>query len=53
MKLDLVIFYTKDLDRTIEFYRDKVDLEVDYIQEDRFASFKFENGNLGMKQAKE
>ncbi len=53
MKLDSVIFYTKELDRAIKFHRDKIGLEVDYIQEGRFASFKFENGNLGIKQAKE
>ncbi len=53
MKIDSAIFYTEDLNRTITFYRDKIGLEVDYIQKDRFASFKFENGKLGIKQAKE
>jgi len=53
MKLDSVIFYTKNLDRIIPFYKEKVGLEVDYIQEGKFASFKLENGKLGIKQAKE
>ncbi|MEK0369488.1 MAG: VOC family protein [Nitrosopumilus sp.] len=53
MKLDSVIFYTKDLDKVITFYRDKIGLEVDYIQKGKFASFKFENGKLGIKQTEE
>lgn len=53
MKLDSAVFYTNNLEKAIAFYRDTVGLEVDYIQEGRFASFKFENGKLGIKQAKE
>jgi len=53
MKLDSAIFYTKNLDKIIPFYKEKVGLEVDYIQEDKFVSFKFKNGKLGIKQAKE
>lgn len=53
MKLYSVIFYTKNLDRIIKFYRDEIGLEVDYIQEGKFVSFKLENGRLGIKQAKE
>jgi len=53
MRLDSVIFYTKNLDRIILFYKEKVGLEVDYIQEGKFVSFKLENGKLGIKQAKE
>ena len=53
MKLHSAIFYTKDLDRIIEFYKDKIGLEVDYIQEGKFVSFKLEKGSLGIKQAKE
>ncbi len=53
MKLHSAIFYTKDLDRIIKFYKDKIGLEVDYIQEGKFVSFKLENGKLGIKQAKE
>jgi len=53
MKLDSVIFYTNNLGKAVSFYCDKVGLEVDYIQEDRFASFKFKNGKLGIKKAKE
>ena len=53
MKLNSAIFYTKDLNKAIPFYKEVVGLEVDYIQESRFASFKLENGKLGIKQAKE
>ena len=53
MKLDSVIFYTNNLEKVILFYRDIVGLDIEYIQEGKFASFKFENGRLGIKQAKE
>jgi predicted enzyme related to lactoylglutathione lyase len=53
MKLDSAIFYTNNLEKVINFYRDVISLEVDYIQEGHFASFKFKNGKLGIKQAKE
>ena len=53
MKLHSAIFYTKDLDKAIKFYKDKIGLEVDYIQEGRFASFKLGDAYLGIKQAKE
>jgi len=53
MKLNSVIFYTKDLKKAISFYKEIVDLEIDYIQEGRFVSFKLGSGNLGIKQAKE
>ena len=53
MKLNSAIFYTKNLDKIISFYKEIVKLEIDYIQEGRFASFKLGNGKLGIKQAKE
>ncbi len=53
MKIHSVVFYTKDLNKVVPFYRDIIGLEVDYIQEGSFASFKFENGRLGIKQAQE
>jgi predicted enzyme related to lactoylglutathione lyase len=53
MKLDSAVFYTNNLEKTIPFYRDIVGLNIEYIQEGKFASFKFENGRLGIKQAKE
>ena len=53
MKLDSAVFYTNDLDRIIEFYRDILKFKVDYIQEGRFASFDLGNAKLGIKQTKE
>lgn len=53
MKIHSAIFYTKDLNGIISFYRDVVGLEVNYIQEGKFASFKLGNGCLGIKQASE
>lgn len=53
MKLDSAIFYTNNLGKAVSFYKDLIGLEVDYIQEGKFASFKLENGNLGIKQTKE
>lgn len=53
MKLNSAVFYTNNLERVISFYRDVVGLDIDYIQEGKFISFKFENGKLGIKQAKE
>ena len=53
MKLNSAIFYTKNSKKIISFYKEIVGLEVDYIQEERFVSFKLENGKLGIKQAKE
>ena len=53
MKLDSAVFYTNNLEKVISFYRDIVGLDIEYIQENKFASFKFKNGRLGIKQAKE
>lgn len=53
MKLQSAIFYSSDLGKVISFYKNIIGLEVDYIQEGIFASFNFENGKLGIKQAKE
>ncbi len=53
MKLDSAIFYTNNLEKVIPFYRNIVGLNIEYIQEGKFVSFKFENGRLGIKQAKE
>ena len=53
MKVDSVIFYTKNFDEVIEFYKDKIGFEVGFIAEGKFASFKFENTNLGIKNAVE
>lgn len=54
MKLDSAVFYTNDLEKVVDFYEDKIGLEVDYISEGKFASFKFTNGvRLGIKKAVE
>ncbi|XLQ20745.1 MAG: VOC family protein [Candidatus Moraniibacteriota bacterium] len=53
MKLDSAVFYSNNLNVTIPFYRDVLGLDVNYIQENRFASFNFENGKIGIKQKKE
>lgn len=54
MELESAVFYTNDLSRVVEFYRDLIGLSVDYIQEGRFASFIFDNKvKLGIKQKKE
>ncbi len=54
MKLDSAVFYSNDLEKAIEFHRDVMGFEVEYIQEGRFVSFIFPNGaKLGIKQRKE
>ncbi len=54
MKLDSAVLYTNDVGKAIEFYRDFVGLELDYQQEGKFASFRFENGvRLVIKKAVE
>ena len=37
MKLDSAIFYTNNLEEIISFYKDIIELEIDYIQENRFS----------------
>jgi predicted enzyme related to lactoylglutathione lyase len=53
MRLDSAVFYSNDIEKAINFYRDTIGLEVDYIQEGKYASFSFENAKLGIKQRKE
>ncbi len=53
MKLDSAIFYTNNLKKAIDFYKNTVGLSLDYVREDKFASFNLGNGKLGIKQAKE
>jgi predicted enzyme related to lactoylglutathione lyase len=51
MKLDSAIFYTVDLERSVEFYKDIVGLDLDFHTEGKFAAFRFEGGvKLGIKQ---
>jgi predicted enzyme related to lactoylglutathione lyase len=53
MKLDSAVFYSNDIEKAINFYKDTIGLEVDYIQEGKYASFNFENAKFGIKQRKE
>ncbi|RJO61428.1 VOC family protein [candidate division WS5 bacterium] len=49
MKLDSAVFFTKDIERAVEFYRDKMGFKVEYINLN-FASFIFPNeARLGIK----
>ncbi len=51
MKLDSAVFYTNDVDKTTEFYKDVVGLKLDYRQDDKYVSFWFENSvRLGIKK---
>lgn len=53
MKLHSAIFYTNDINRIIEFYRDFLHLQVKYLQEDIYVSFIVGSSMLGIKKAKE
>lgn len=54
MKLDSVVFYSKDIQAIIEFYTDKIGLQLEYRQGDKYASFLFDNNmRLGIKRASE
>lgn len=54
MKLDSAVFYTNDLEKALEFYRDFLGLKVNYVTEEKFAEFQFDNGvRLGIKKAEE
>jgi predicted enzyme related to lactoylglutathione lyase len=53
MKLDSAVFYSNDINKAIDFYKNFIGLEIDYIQEGKYASFNFENAKFGIKQRKE
>lgn len=42
MKLDAVALYSNNIENVTKFYRDTLGLELDYRQEDKFVSLKFE-----------
>ena len=52
MKLDSAVFYSSDILKVIPFYVEKLGFELEYQQE-RFVSFKFSNGRLGIKNQSE
>ena len=50
MLFDSTIFFTRDLDRIVAFYRDELGFEFEYLLANRFASFTFANDvHLGIK----
>ena len=54
LNLDSAIFYTKNLEKVIDFYRNVIGLEIEYQQSDNFVSFIFPNKvRLGIKKATE
>lgn len=53
MDLDSVVFYTNSLPDSIDFYREVLDLELEY-QDNEYASFTFLNKvSLGIKKSTE
>lgn len=54
MQLDSAVLYSNDIGNAVKFYRDIIGLEVDYIEEGKFACFLFEDGvRLSIKKAVE
>ena len=54
MKLDSVVFYSSDIRVIADYYQNRIGLELEYSQGDKYVSFKFENGvRLGIKRATE
>ncbi len=54
MNLDSVVFYTNDIPTIVDFYANKIGLELEYQQEEKYVSFKFGNDvRLGIKKAVE
>lgn len=51
MNLDSAIFYSKDIEKVIPFYRDIIGLKLEYQQGEKYVSFLFANGvRLGIKK---
>lgn len=54
MNLDSAVFYTNDIERAVQFYRDTLDFIIEYQQGDKYISFIFPNGaRLGIKKKAE
>ncbi len=54
MNFNTAIFYTRDINKTIDFYQGLLGLEVDYRREEEYVSFIFFNKiKLGIKKAVE
>jgi predicted enzyme related to lactoylglutathione lyase len=54
MNFNTAIFYTRDINKTIDFYQGLLGLEIDYRRDDKYVSFIFFNKiKLGVKKAVE
>jgi len=54
MKLDSVVLYSRDIPVITDFYKNKIGLELEYQQDNKYVSFKFDNGvRLGVKKCRE
>lgn len=54
MNIDSAVFYSSDINRVVDFYKNMVGLELEYQQSDTYVSFLFANGvRLGIKRAVE
>ncbi len=52
MNFDSAIFYTRDINKVIDFYQGLLGLEIDYRRDDEYVSFIFSNKvKLGVKKA--
>lgn len=53
-KLDSAIFYTNDVAVAVDYYTTKIGLELEYQQDDKYASFLLDGGlRLGIKKSSE
>lgn len=54
MQIDSAVLYTADIEQAVSFYRDILELQLDFVDEDRFAQFSFANGvKLSIKKSTE
>lgn len=52
MNIDSAVFYSKDINRVVDFYQNVIGLELEYQQSDTYVSFLFANNvRLGIKRA--
>ena len=51
MNLDSAVFYSNNIEKVVQFYRDTLDFTVEYQQGDAYVSFIFpNNARLGIKK---
>ncbi len=51
MDFDSAVFYTNDLDKVMDFYKNTLGVTLEFKNEDRYVSFVFPNGaRLGIKK---